>query len=121
MVEENTVRICGDPFPHLKHDGIDFTTCMLPCVQPEGHRPETPHKCVDGCEWMVDTQAFIDALRSVRVLLRNDKEHTFPNAEYHVDVRTKRLTVYRLVGLEREVLARFALDVVSHYEYSIEE
>ncbi len=54
MVEEDTVRLCGDPFPHIKREGDDLTTCMLLCVKPAGHRPETPHKCIDGCEWTVD-------------------------------------------------------------------
>ncbi len=63
VVEADTQRLCGDPFPHLKHDGIDFTTCRLPCVKPVGHRPETPHKCIDGCEWMIDAKIFYAAFR----------------------------------------------------------
>ena len=59
MVEEDTVRLCGDSFLHLKHDGIDFTTCRLSCIEPERHRPETPHKCVEGHEWLIDAQDFI--------------------------------------------------------------
>ena len=59
MVEADTVWLCGDAFPHLKHDGIDFTTCTLPCIEPEGHRPETPHRCIDGHEWLIDAQDFI--------------------------------------------------------------
>ncbi len=58
MVEEDTVRMCGDPFPHVKREGDDLITCRLPCIEPEGHRPETPHKCVDGCEWMIDAPGF---------------------------------------------------------------
>ncbi len=64
MVEEDTVRMCGDPSPHLKREGDDIITCTLPCGEPVGHRPETPHKCVDGCEWMIDAQDFIDTFRS---------------------------------------------------------
>ncbi len=63
MVEENTARMCGDPFPHLKREGDDLTTCTLPCVEATGHRPETPHKCADRCEWMIDAQDFIDTFR----------------------------------------------------------
>ncbi len=59
--------------------------------------------------------------RSVRVLLRNGMEYTFPNAEYHVDVRAKRLTVYQMAGKACDVLARFDLDVVRFYEYVVEE
>ncbi len=55
MVEEDTVRLCGDAFPHLRREEDDLTTCRLPCVEPKSHRPETPHKCVDGHEWTVDT------------------------------------------------------------------
>ena len=47
-----------------------------------------------------------EAPRSVRVLLRNGDEHTYPNAEYHqTDFRTGWLIVYRLVGQEREEIA----------------
>ena len=63
MGEEDTVRLCGDAFPHVKREGDDLITCTLPCVEPTGHRPETPHKCIDGCEWMIDAQDFIDAFR----------------------------------------------------------
>ncbi len=63
MVEEDTVRLCGDAFPHLRREDDEVITCMLPCVEPTGHRPATPHKCVDGCEWMIDDQDFIDAFR----------------------------------------------------------
>ncbi len=60
MVEEDTERLCGDPFPHLKYEGDDLITCTLHCVKPVGHRPVTPHKCADGCGWMIDAQNFID-------------------------------------------------------------
>ena len=63
MVEEDTVRLCGDAFPHVKREGDDFITCALPCVEPTGHRPETPHKCIDGCEWMIDAKTFYAAFR----------------------------------------------------------
>ncbi len=63
MVEEDTVRLCGDAFPHVKREGDDLITCTLPCVEPTGHRPEMPHKCIDGCEWMIDAQDFIDTFR----------------------------------------------------------
>ena len=33
MVEEDTQRLCGDPFPHIKREGDDLTTCTLLCVQ----------------------------------------------------------------------------------------
>ena len=55
MVEEDMERMCGDPFPHLKRGGGRFhQRCTLPCVEPTGHHPETPHKCVDGHEWTVN-------------------------------------------------------------------
>ncbi len=59
--------------------------------------------------------------RSVRVLLFNDEEHTFPNAVYDVDYRTRWLIVYRLVEEEREQVAQFDLDTVRYHEYFIEE
>jgi hypothetical protein len=59
--------------------------------------------------------------RSVRVMLRNGDEHTFPNAEYQVDHRTKWLIVYWRVGEEREDVAQFDLNTVRHYEYVVEE
>ncbi len=60
--------------------------------------------------------------RSVRVMLRNGDEHTYPNAEYHqTDFRTGWLIVYRLVGQEREEIAQFDLETVRYYEYFIEE
>ncbi len=59
MVEEYTARLCGDSSPHLKREGDDFITCTLPCVESVGHRPETPHRCVEGHEWLIDAQDFI--------------------------------------------------------------
>ena len=59
--------------------------------------------------------------RSVRVLLFNDEELTFPNAVYDVDYRTRWLIVYRLVEEEREQVAQFDLDTVRYHEYFIEE
>jgi hypothetical protein len=43
--------VCSDRLPHLRGD---FTTCINPCMQPQGHRPETPHRCADGHEWLLD-------------------------------------------------------------------
>ena len=57
--------------------------------------------------------------RSVRVLLFDDEEHAFPNAEYHVDYRTRWLTIYRLVEEKREEIARFDLETVRSYEYVV--
>ncbi len=63
-----------------------------------------------------------EAPRSVRVMLRNGDEHTYPNAEYHqTDFRTGWLIVYRLVGQEREEIAQFDMETVRYYEYFIEE
>ncbi len=63
-----------------------------------------------------------EAPRSVvRVLLRNGDEHTFANAEYQVDHRTRWLIVYRRVGEDREEAAQFDLNTVRYYEYFIEE
>ncbi len=60
-----------------------------------------------------------EASRSVRVMLRNGEEHTFPNAEYQADFRTGWLIVYRLVGQEREEIAQFDLETVRDYGYFI--
>ena len=61
------------------------------------------------------------ASRWVRVMLRNGKEHTFPNAEYQADFRTGWLMVYLLVGEDREEIAQFDLETVSYYGYVDEE
>ncbi len=63
MVEEDTVWLCGYAFPHLRREDDEVITCMLPCIEPEDHWPETPHKCVDGCEWMIDAKTFYAAFR----------------------------------------------------------
>jgi len=47
--------VCHDRFPHLRGD---FSTCTQPCGQPYGHRPATPHRCVDGHEWSIDIDGF---------------------------------------------------------------
>jgi hypothetical protein len=44
-------RVCADRLPHLRGD---FTTCTNACTQTYGHRPKTPHRCVDGHEWFLD-------------------------------------------------------------------
>ena len=62
-----------------------------------------------------------EAPRSVRVMLRNGEEHTFPNAGYQADFRTGWLMVYLLVGQEREEIAQFDIKTVSYYGYFIEE
>ena len=59
--------------------------------------------------------------RSVRVLLKNGWEQTFPNAEKQVDFRTGWMIVYQLVGQEREEIAQFDLDTGRYYEYFVEE
>jgi hypothetical protein len=59
--------------------------------------------------------------RSVRVVLRNGEEHTFPNAEDQVDFHAGWLIVYQLVGQEREEIAQFDMETVRYYEYFIEE
>jgi hypothetical protein len=43
--------VCSDRLPHLRGD---FTTCTNSCIQPHGHRPEAPHRCADGHEWLLD-------------------------------------------------------------------
>ncbi len=62
-----------------------------------------------------------EAPRSVRVMLRNGEEHTFPNAEYQVDYWAGWLIVYQLVGEDREEAAQFDLETVRYHEYFIEE
>ncbi len=64
MVEEDTIRLCGDAFPHVKCEGDDLITCTLLCVKPVEHRPATPHRCADGHKWLIDAQDFIDTFRS---------------------------------------------------------
>ncbi len=63
MVEEDTVRMCGDPFPHIKREGDDLATCTLLCVKPVGHRPATPHRCAERHRWMIDAETFYAAFR----------------------------------------------------------
>jgi hypothetical protein len=46
--------VCADRLPHLRGD---FTTCTNACAQPHGHRPATPHRCVDGHEWILDAMS----------------------------------------------------------------
>lgn len=53
---EDVEGACQDRFPHLRGD---FTTCAMPCVQPRGHRPATPHRCADGHEWFIDSHEFL--------------------------------------------------------------
>ena len=59
--------------------------------------------------------------RSVRVVLKHDWEHTFPNAKYKVDFCTGWLIVYQLVGQERKEIAQFDMETVLFYEYVDEE
>ncbi|MEE8303727.1 MAG: hypothetical protein V3S24_14980 [Candidatus Tectomicrobia bacterium] len=58
---------------------------------------------------------------SVRVVIKNGWEHTFPNAKYQVDFCTGLLIVYRLVGQERKEVTQFDLKTVRYHEYFVEE
>ncbi len=64
MVEKDTQRLCGDPFPHIKREGDDLATCTLLCVKPAGHRPATPHRCAERHKWLIDAETFYAAFRS---------------------------------------------------------
>ena len=63
MLEEDTQRLCGDPFPHIKREGNDLATCTLLCVKPVGHRPATPHRCAERHRWLIDAKTFYAAFR----------------------------------------------------------
>jgi hypothetical protein len=51
MASTDGSSICGEVFHHLTPD---LETCTEPCAQPVGHRPDTPHRCASGHEWLID-------------------------------------------------------------------
>ena len=53
MARADVASTCGEVFPHLTRELI---TCTEPCSQPAGHRPESPHRCNSGHEWLIDAQ-----------------------------------------------------------------
>ena len=53
MDSANAASTCCEVFPHLTRD---LNTCTEPCGEPVGHRPENPHRCADGHEWLIDAQ-----------------------------------------------------------------
>ena len=53
MASADVPSSCDAVFHHLTRE---LTTCTEPCVKPVGQRPESPHRCAAGHEWLIDAQ-----------------------------------------------------------------